>query len=381
LNNMNSPVSFKSTLLASALTLALFGAAAAHATNGNNGNGGGGCGNGQTTNGCPGNGGNGGSGGAGGSGGDSTGVGLGVGVGLGGAGGDAAANAAAAAAAQAAAQAAAISGAAAINGPNTNQNANTATGGAATSTGTNVGINGQQQGIDRSGNSTNTVGQNTDVRNTLGQATDVRNNNSVAGANTGTNTSANSLQGGAQNASTQSGVKGSGNATVAVDARQAGDVYNSKTTVWAPVVHGPAAAPLAAANLVVIPGVCGPRVEVIKTPVVGKRFGIFGGQDDVEQGYDYEVVPAAVPYKIVGGEQHGEVVTFLAAALGTSSAGSFSIGGYGKDGNGGQGGAAASGQLQQIVTRVLRRDCVMARAVEPAPIAIPGLPTVSKVGE
>lgn len=331
---------------------------------GNNGGGNGGCGVGQQTNGC------GGSGGAGGDGGNG---------GAGGAGGSSSANAGAAAAALAGA----LSGSNAQTGPVTNTNANNANGGlglgvgmggaggTASSNGTNLGINGQQQGIDRSGNSSNSnsLGQ--------GQSSENRNANTAAQGQGQGQSSTNSVNGGAQtngqssrnsqNASTRSGSDN----TIRVDAsdRSGGDVYESKTTVWAPVIHGAAAAPLAAANLVVVPGVCGPRMDVVRTPVIGKRFGVWGGQSDVEQGFTEQLVPSATPFVRNGEYLLGHQITEYTAVVGTSSAGSFSLGGYGKNGDGAQGGGAASGQLQQIVSKVSLRDCIMATPKVEATVA------------
>jgi hypothetical protein len=244
---------------------------------------------------------------------------------------------------------------------NANQVGNTNTvGNASSNTGTNTGLNSSVNDV--RGTNTSNVGNTS--------------------ANTGTNTSANSNRGGdqslrggdqtsvqgqAQNASTKSGVSKSGNSQTAVDASdRSTNTYTSRTTVWAPVVHGPAAAPLAAANLVVVPGKCGPRVNIIKTDVTGKRFGVWGGQDDVAQGLNYDMESATdasgnpEPFKRVGDYLLGHEVVIQSAVVGTSSGGSFSLGGYGKNGEGAQGGGAASGGLQQIVSKILVRDCIMA---------------------
>lgn len=154
--------------------------------------------------------------------------------------------------------------------------------------------------------------------------------------------------------------------------------------VWAPVVHGAGAPALAAANLVVVPGQCGPRVRVVKTAVVGKRFGIWGGQSDVEQGADAELQSDAVPFIEVMGYMMGHQVTQYTAVIGTSSGASFSLGGFGKDGQAAQGGAAASGQLQQIVAKVQVLDCVFAqpKALPLPPLAAAAvLPVVDRVAE
>lgn len=205
-------------------------------------------------------------------------------------------------------------------------------GGAASSTG----INGQQQGIAGSGNSAN--------RNS--QATNTSAGNGAGSGNRTDN-------------------------TTRVDASDRSSTsYEAKTTVWAPVIHGAAAPALAAANLVMLPGVCGPRVWVERVPVVGKRFGVWGGQSDVEQGYDDMIRPEAEPFVQRGAYLIGHQVTQFTAVVGTSSAGSFSLGGYGKNGDGAQGGGAASGQLQQIIAKVQVRECVMATPQRVEPVEI-----------
>lgn len=266
--------------------------------------------------------------------------------------------------------------------------ANTAQGGSASSTGTNLGINGQQQGIDRSGNSANTNANTAAQGQGQGQGQQQANNGTNAQGQTSanrnsqaTNTSAGNGAGASAGAGAGAGA-GSGNRTAnttrvdASDRSSTTNSYEAKTIVHAPVIHGQAAPALATAGLVMVPGQCGPRVQVIRRPVIGKRFGVWGGQSDVEQGYAEEVAPATdgngipVPFVQQDGYLMGHQVTQFVAVLGTSSAGSFSIGGFGKDGQGGQGGGAASGQLQQIVGKVAVIDCVMpSRVVAAAPVA------------
>lgn len=150
--------------------------------------------------------------------------------------------------------------------------------------------------------------------------------------------------------------------------------YTSRATVLPPTVHGAAAPPLAVGHMAVVSTTCGPRVGIVRRDIVGKRFGVWGGQDDVLQGQDEIAAPAAQPFVVVDGYLLGHIVTTYTTTVGTSSAGSFSVGGYGKSGEGAQGGGAASGQLQQIVQRVVVTECLMpaaapAQAIErqPAP--------------
>jgi len=225
----------------------------------------------------------------------------------------------------------------------------------ATSNGTNLGINGQQQGIDRSGNSANAV-TGGDQRNAQGQG-----QQQAATAN-GTNTSR-------QNTSAGNGAgagAGSNNRTLtSVDAADRSTTnYSSKTTVWAPVVHGQTAAPLAAANMVIVMGSCGPLKELVAKDIVGKRFGIWGGQQDVLQGETFTAEYPVDEYKrpIRGFYQRGEVmygerVNRAMYIIGTSTGASLSIGGFGSNGQGAQGGGSASGQLQQFGSYAWTEEC------------------------
>lgn len=157
-----------------------------------------------------------------------------------------------------------------------------------------------------------------------------------------------------------------------------GDRSTYTATAWAPIIHGPAAPALAAGNLVVVPGVCGPRVRVITTQVVGQHYGAMGGQTDTPNGYtetlgEYldENGNPAEPFVRRGGYLIGHQVTQYAAILGTSSAASFSVGGF-VDSKGLQGGAAGSGARQQLVKGLQVMECVVPVALPlPAATAVP----------
>lgn len=131
-----------------------------------------------------------------------------------------------------------------------------------------------------------------------------------------------------------------------------------------PIIHGPAAPALAAGNLVVVPGVCGPRVRIISTQVVGQHYGAMGGRYDEQNGYtetlgEYldENGNPAEPFVQRGPYLIGHQVTQYAAILGTSSAASFSVGGF-VDSKGLQGGAAGSGARQQLVKGLQVSECL-----------------------
>jgi hypothetical protein len=167
---------------------------------------------------------------------------------------------------------------------------------------------------------------------------------------------------------------GNGNgATVSIDAADRSS-SSYRATSWAPVIHGESAAPLANAGLIALPGVCGPRVRAVTTQVIGVRFGFFGGQSEVNQGYTQELGPEynedgteAEPFIVDGGNVYGHRYTILAAALGTSSANSISVGGF-RGGDAAQGGVASSGGMQQIGTRIVISRCVYATVAPPPPL-------------
>lgn len=231
-------------------------------------------------------------------------------------------------------------------------------GGAASSNGTNAQGQGQQQ----ANTGTNAQGQTSANRNT-------------AGGNTGGN-SANTV-GQSTTAGNGAGAgAGSGNRTAnttRVDASDRSVTNNSyKAVAWAPIIPGPVAPALATANLVVIPGQCGPRVRVVATNVVGKQFGPFGGQYDVMQGIDTDTVMAQgadgqyEPYVVIGDDVWGQRVDRAIGAIGTSSSTNFSVGGFSSKGDAAQGGAGGSGSLQQIVARSFVTDCVIGKVIKPA---------------
>ena len=268
-----------------------------------------------------------------------------------------------------------LGGASATNGPISNQNVASGgaggkggaggAGGSASSTGTNLGINGQQQGIDRSGNSANantmTGGANTAAQGQgQGQTSANRNSQSTSAGN-GAGAGA-----------------GSNNRTaMTVDASDRSSTsYVAKSIALPPVLHGQAAPPLASAAMTVIPGVCGPRHYTETVPVLGTHHGILW-DSTVPQGNDYTAVPATTPFIEKDGYLIGHMLNEFVAVVGTSSSKSISGWGVGKEQNGGGGGAANSGSHQQIVVRITVKDCLMPVA-KPAPVVAP-LPPVRPI--
>lgn len=258
------------------------------------------------------------------------------------------------------------------------------------------------------GGTSNATGNTSDNRSSVGNTSASNGGNTVAGTVTGANTSTNtttSAGGTVGNTSAAGGAGGSaagghasstsagGNAAQRQGQRQSADnqVSTGATTIavdsadrssssyravaFAPVIHGPAAPALAAGPMVVVPGQCGPRVLIVRRDVVGSRFGVWGGQQDVLQGQDEITAPAPEPFVQVGPYLMGHSVTVYTAVLGTSSAASLSLAGYGKEGQGAQGGGSTGGQLQQMVQRIAVRECVMAQmaaleAVQREPVAL-----------
>lgn len=242
-----------------------------------------------------------------------------------------------------------------------------AAGGSATGGNAAGGAANQQQGIDRSGNSA--VDNKVSNGSSSGGNTLSNGSASTSGATSGSRSNS-----GGNTLATRSSADNSGNSTNVIDAgNRSVNTYTSKTTVWAPVVHGPAAPALAAGPMVVTPGKCGPRVIISRRDIIGVRFGVWGGQTEVIQGQDEIYSPAAERFIEDGGVRWGHDVTVFTAVIATSSAGSLSVGGFGKNGEGAQGGGATSGALQQVVQRVTVRECAWSNqevvvTVDAAPI-------------
>ena len=208
----------------------------------------------------------------------------------------------------------------------------------------------------------------------MGQSSDNKNsqnNESSSGGNKLASGSVSSSGANQLGQKTNASSDGSGNSLTTVDASdRSNTTYNSKTTVWAPVVHGPAAPALGVGVIAVMPSTCGPRVKIVQRPVVGVRFGVWGGQTDVAQGYDEILEDADEPFVQRGEYRMGHEVVTYTATLGTSSAGSLSLSGFGKNGDGAQGGGATSGALQQLVQRHTVRQCVMAQKIVPVGVLV-----------
>ena len=295
-------------------------------------------------------------------------------------------------------------------------------GGTASSNGTNLGINGQQQGIDRSGNSTNTNANTSTNRNTnaqgqgqgqgqqqaataaqgqgqqMGQGQNSDNRNSVSGGNQRTSTNV-----GGQSANTQSGVGQSGNSAVAVDASNRSVSTNNvdARSLYIPQVVA-ATPPSVVPSATAVAGVmnCGPLQQVVRTPVVGKFYGFFS-DNDVPQGWTEDLVPYTVdangapvafdapgavikPYHTIGGKPFGHIVLTNTAVVGVSGGRNLAIGGGGGSNmSWGQAGGGSSGASQRLVTTIQLRLC----QIEEKPTQVifeqakPVQPTISRIAE
>ena len=205
----------------------------------------------------------------------------------------------------------------------------------------------------------------------------------TSGATAMGGTSGATAMGGTSGATAMGGAGAAGNSAVQVDASDRSTAnYSSRATAWAPIIPGPAAAPLAAGRLVQGSEECGPRASTYFVDVNGVRFQLLGGQQQVPQGYAQVLTVAASPYiyhetELPNGKLasvFGSRVTSYMATLGTSSAGAFVVGGFGKQGDGGQIGTNTGGSLEQMVQRYTIRECVISQVfipnVQPAPVVL-----------
>lgn len=98
---------------------------------------------------------------------------------------------------------------------------------------------------------------------------------------------------------------------------------------------------------------------------------LWGGRSEETQGQDEITAPAAEPFSQHGPYLMGHRVTRYMVVLGTSSASSFSIGGFSNNGGGAQGGSGGSGQIQQMASRVAVDECLVSVEVPmTTPVAV-----------
>lgn len=304
------------------------------------------------------------------------GVGLGLGVGTG---GSSTANAAGGAGGQGGAGGVGLGGA----GGAANSGGNILTGGAntATSTGTNVGINGQQQGIDRSGNSASA------------SRADSRNQNTAAQGQRQANQSMNTNANAATAAGAGAGA-GSGNATsnaVTIEGAQAGsgDKYESRVIVHPSMVPPSMVAMNPQGNLIGAQTSCGPLMVAERRKTFITVQGFFGGTEQREAGEETFPVLAMREGRPIGFEQVnvngrpmflGSMVMVTTAVLNRSMAVNGAAGLIRSSGSGGQVGGGGSSAVQELQGSAMILPCfipaekpLVAAAVQEAPAPAPML--------
>lgn len=283
---------------------------------------------------------------------------------------------------------------------------------------------GQEQGIDRSGNSANSnlngQGQGQQQANhgtnAQGQSSTNRLSNgssSSSGSNSGGNSMSNgsSSSSGSTSSSTSGGNTlsngsssggnsmgqsnstsndGSGNSSTHVDASDR-SVYNNKTIFIPPIIPPTPPSQLAVGNVVKETSACGPLQRVVEREVNGTFHGLFVNSD-VKQGYHQELAPYLddngneQQYKEVplptgdGYRVYGHQVTQYTTIVGVSGARNIAIGGGGSNGNWGQGGMGTSSANQQLVTTLQLRLCELGtvKAMVPQIVSVPVFVEVEK---
>lgn len=282
------------------------------------------------------------------------------------------------------------SGPSTANGGNNSTGASTATGnggsGGAGGEGGKGGSAAQQQGIDRSGNSSNKnanaqgQGQGQQQSNTgtnsQGQSSTNKLSNgssSSSGSTSGGNKMSNGSTSGATSGGNSLGQKsstsndGSGNSSVDASNRS---VYNNKTIFIPPIIPPTPASQLGVGNIIKETGTCGPLQRITARKVEGTFHGLFF-DSKVDQGYTEQLAPYLdangnealyknVPlptgdgYRIIGHQ-----VTQYTTIVGVSGARNIAIGGGGSSGSWGQGGLGTSSANQQLVTTLQLSLCDM----------------------
>ncbi len=125
---------------------------------------------------------------------------------------------------------------------------------------------------------------------------------------------------------------------------------------------------------------CGPRQEVIRTPVTGAYIGFFK-TSQIDQGFTDTLVDAPIPfarYDLPNGGYMllGHQVLVGGAVIGLGGARNLAFGGGGGGGGWGQGGGGASSSAQRMVKDITLRSCVY-KAFEPVPV----VPAYADLGE
>lgn len=218
---------------------------------------------------------------------------------------------------------------------------------------------GQQQGINRSGNSANDVSGSNSMERSGNSANE---NANAQGQSQGLNRSGNSSNDVAQGQanSTQTGVS--------VDAADRSH-YSRETNVDARTWVIPSVVPPTPASVTGVGDIihdvssCGPLQSVVREPVQGHYFGLVStSRFDVS--YNDTLLPYFDQsgneqlYKNVQGRYYGHQVISDTAILGTAAARNMALGGGGgSNANWGQAGGGSSSSVQTMVTHIQLRLC------------------------
>lgn len=179
-----------------------------------------------------------------------------------------------------------------------------------------------------------------------------------------------------------SGLSDSGNASQGQSSRNANDSSASTSTsvdasdrsttnnvsrydnhtLFIPTVTQPTLpATVAAANVSVQAGACGPRQVVTHRPVEGTFIGLFKSRR-IAQGVTDSLEQAPDPFRYItlpdgSRRMYGHRVITYTTVVGVSGSRNVQLGGGGSSGNWGQGGYGTSSAMQQLVVRHTLEEC------------------------
>ena len=206
--------------------------------------------------------------------------------------------------------------------------------------------------------------------------------NLATGASTSTigNTSTGPSSAAVGNTTTGSNMNttGASNSSTTVDASDRSSSNYSSKLIFIPAIIPPTPpTALGVGNIIKDTSSCGPLQRVIREPVEGTFYGVFG-KSHVPQGFTERLVAfvdaggVQVDYRQVpisggGYRLFGHQVTQYTAVIGVGGARNIAIGGGAGGGAWGQAGAGASASMQQMVTTIQLRECEIGSFVPPAP--------------
>lgn len=252
-------------------------------------------------------------------------------------------------------------------------------------TSTSGATSGSLSGVDIGDTTTSSSSNGTNTsKNTNAQGQSSNNTNALVGGNTGGNrlsngssSGGNSMTGGDVANHNAASNNGSGNSDIQIDSSNRSQYYSK--TVFIPAIVPPTPASVqAVGNIVKETTACGPLMSTMREPIFGTIVGAFGGQRQVPQGWQYDLVPVMNPdgtrkmyyeQKLSDGSVrlYGSQAFITWAVIGTASARNLTIGGGSSEGGWGQGGAGSTASIQRIATNIQLVGCeigTMTRAVE-----------------